>query len=221
MWSACGGTESILGQNASDTAVCCPKESSCRFYTSCFWRCEPDWYTHPADAPKDACTAKPPPPPPVVASPVNVTQITAAYSLPGVKCSDVNLDTFAASIKSQALQVVDTSGGVLQDVRATCTDVLPVGRRRVLQTSGSVVIKTVFVIVPKNNTGFSPTASEVLSGNLQVQVIKNSEVTITAIDEASELRRIDIVEVGLRNHCNHANRCNISHCCNCNLINVL
>jgi hypothetical protein len=111
------------------------------------------------------------------------------------------LDAFAASIKAQSSLVVSESGGTLQDVRATCTDVLPVGRRRnVLQTSGAVVIKTVYVIVPKASSGFTPTVSEVLSGNLKVQVIDSREALLIALDEGSELQRVDLVQVSHAPH---------------------
>ncbi len=203
LWSACGGTDSISACNESDSSVCCPTGSSCRFYTSCFWRCEADWYTHPIDAPRDVCNASPPPPPPVVQSPVNVIQITATYSYTGLKCSNVDITVYAASLKQQAEAVVDASGGNLQHVVARCTVVLPVGRKRrhLLEEVDAVVIETLYVIIPKVGTGFAPDKALVLATAVDNGVIKNQEVAITALDEASSLVRVDIITVGCWHAC--------------------
>lgn len=205
LWSACGGTESISARNDSDANICCPKGSSCRFYTSCFWRCEADWYTHPKDATRDQCNPAPPPPPPVVQSAVNVTQITASYSYVGIKCSEVDIDVYAASLKQQAAAVVDASGGILQNVVATCADVLPVGRRRraLLADVDAVVIETYYVIIPKVGAGFAPDQAVVLAAAVEKGVIQSEEVAIAALDEASSLVRVDIITVSGRHACMH------------------
>lgn len=149
------------------------------------------------------CNASPPPPPPVVESAVNVTQIVATYRYAGVKCSDVHLTVFAASLKDQATAVVDSSGGTLQDVGARCTDVLPVGRKRrhLLEEGDAVVIETFYVIIPKVGTGFTPDQAVALATAVENGVIKSQEVAITALDEASSLVRVDIIRVSCWHAC--------------------
>lgn len=185
----------MLARNDSDASLCCPKGASCRFYTPCFWRCEPDWYTHPKDAPRDQCDPTP--------SPINVT-VTASYRYVGINCSAVDLTVYEAALEEQADKVVEAAGGDLEDVFVTCTDVLPnqgSGRRHLLEATDAVDIGVTYVVVPKDGSDFAPNQDDALAAAVEIGVIKNTEVAVNALDEASELEREDLVSVSGRYAC--------------------
>jgi hypothetical protein len=50
MWGTCGST-------SSDPATCCPMGAACKYQNSTRWRCEPDFSSAPAVAPRVSLVA--------------------------------------------------------------------------------------------------------------------------------------------------------------------
>ena len=204
MWTACGGTE-FYGKNASDPGTCCPVESECRMYTSCFWRCEPSWYTHPAGT-RAACTppnSAPPPPKTATSPPKNATVVEVSYALPGIKCIQVDLAAFAAALEAQAAPRIEAAGGELT-VTSSCEDVAADQARRLLLADDNIANVTSAMIVtkpedaPTNSTepvvpDFTP---EEIEDFKQVfdDVAANTTITTQALEESLP-ESVDVVEV--------------------------